>query len=189
MSHLWAKVYEASGAEAATVLHDLVRQLTRVVFLYACWLAMLATHEAGHVLHAWISGGRVERVVLPLFGFSRTDLAENPWPLFVAWGGALWGCLLPAGMWGVTVAIRPRLSGWLQFFTGFCLIANGAYLAAGSMIEAGDTGDLLRHGAPLWTLIASGILGIIGGLWLWHVLGLKSRHKTTGTTPDRSEAD
>ena len=28
------------------------------------WLGMQAVHEAGHVLHAWWSGGRVERLVL-----------------------------------------------------------------------------------------------------------------------------
>ena len=59
------------------------------------WLLMLAVHELGHVLHGWLSGATLDAVHLPLVGFSRTDFAVNPHPLFVAWGGALWGCVLP----------------------------------------------------------------------------------------------
>jgi len=29
-----------------------------------CWFAMQAVHESGHVLHAWITGGRIARLVL-----------------------------------------------------------------------------------------------------------------------------
>lgn len=54
--------------------------------VYGAWIAMLAVHEAGHVLHAWLSGGQVRRVVIPLVGFSETDVSPNPSPLFVAWG-------------------------------------------------------------------------------------------------------
>ena len=49
------------------------------------WLGMQAVHEAGHVLGAWLTGGRVARVVLHPLTISRTDLAENPWPLAVVW--------------------------------------------------------------------------------------------------------
>jgi hypothetical protein len=59
------------------------------------WLLMLAVHESGHVLQGWLSGARLDAVHLPPFGFSRTDFAVNPHPLFVAWGGALWGSILP----------------------------------------------------------------------------------------------
>ena len=38
--------------------------------LYPSWLAMMAVHEAGHVLHAWASGGTVSVVRVPLAGFS-----------------------------------------------------------------------------------------------------------------------
>ena len=41
----------------------------------------------------------------------------------------------------------------LQFFAGFCLIANGAYIGIGSFGKIGDAGDkLLRHGSPIWSL-------------------------------------
>jgi hypothetical protein len=59
------------------------------------WLLMLAVHETGHVLHGWFSGAQLAEVHLPLIGFSRTDFAVNPHPLFVAWGGPLWGSALP----------------------------------------------------------------------------------------------
>lgn len=157
-------------------MRSALRLLIRMVFLYACWIGMLATHETGHVLHAWLSGGRVERVVLPWLGFSRTDLSQNPHPLFVAWGGALWGVLLPLGLLVLAARFRPPLINWIAFFTGLCLIANGAYLAAGSFIAAGDAGDLLRHGAPHWTLAAAGTLGLASGLVMWHLLEQRRSH-------------
>ncbi|HYW78763.1 MAG TPA: hypothetical protein VE890_04265, partial [Thermoguttaceae bacterium] len=57
------------------------------------WLMMMVLHEAGHVLHAWLSGGHVVRVVLDPLSFSRTDVLPNPHPLWVVVGGPLWGCL------------------------------------------------------------------------------------------------
>ena len=43
-------------------------------YLPFCWLAMQVVHEAGHVLGAALSQGRVERVVLHPLAISRTDL-------------------------------------------------------------------------------------------------------------------
>jgi hypothetical protein len=132
---------------------------------------MQAGHELGHVLGAALSGGRVGRVVLHPLTISRTDLAANPHPLAVAWAGPLGGVLLPL-LLGVSAA-RIRLPGafLLRFFAGFCLIANGAYLAFGSFDRAGDAGDLLRHGAARWMLWAFGAVTVPTGLWLWHGQG------------------
>jgi hypothetical protein len=77
------------------ILSALSRVLAVVFLLYASWLAMMAIHELGHVLHAWLSGGTVSLVYLRPFEFSRTDLSVNPHPQFVAWGGPLWGCVIP----------------------------------------------------------------------------------------------
>lgn len=96
------------------------------------WLAMQVVHEFGHVIHAWASGGAVVRVYLHPLDISRTDLARNPHPLFVAWGGAIWGCVLPLGLFGLVRWRWPAQAYLPAFFAGFCLIANGAYLAAGS---------------------------------------------------------
>src|SRR5258706_15627661 len=69
--------------------------------VYPAWIAMMALHEAGHVLNALTSGGRVSSVTIPLLGFSRTDLSANPHPLWVAWGGPVWGCLFALAVLGV----------------------------------------------------------------------------------------
>ncbi len=94
------------------------------------WLSMMALHECGHVGHGWLSGAQLVRVALPPLGFSRTDLAANPHPLFVAWGGAVWGCLLPLVLLAAVRAGLPRYAYLAAWFAGFCLMANGAYLGA-----------------------------------------------------------
>ena len=141
-----------------------------VPLLYASWLGMMAVHELGHVLHAWVSGATVLAVRIPLLGFSITELGMNPRPHFVAWGGVVWGCALPLAVWALFVTRRWR--GWrlLQFFTGFCLVANGAYLGAGWVDDAGDAGDLLAYGAPVWVRLAVGVVAAAAGLYLWHGL-------------------
>lgn len=150
-----------------------------VVAGYVAWLAMLAVHEAGHVLHAAATGGKVVRVDLPLLGFSQTHLSRNPRPGVVAWGGALWGCALPAAAWAACSSRRRRLKTSLQLFAGFCLIANGAYLGVGWINGVGDTGDLMRHGTPAWVLAIVGLTLTGAGLYLWHRLGARK----TGAGP------
>ena len=135
------------------------------------WLAMQAVHEFGHVLHAWLSGGTVVRVVLHPLDISRTDVFPNPHPQFVAWGGAVWGCLVPLLALVLARLARWRASYLLSFFAGFCLIANGVYLGVGWIDGVGDAGDLLRHGSPTWSLVFFGLISAPAGLWLWHGLG------------------
>jgi hypothetical protein len=139
--------------------------------LILSWPAMMVVHEFGHVLHAWMSGGKVSQVLLHPLTFSRTDLSINPHPLFVAWGGALWGCIFPLSL--LLLARITRWKSWYlpAFFSGFCLIANGAYLGVGWLIQAGDAGDLLRQGASPWQLILFGLPAFALGLWLWNGLG------------------
>ena len=137
---------------------------------YPAWLAMSAIHEAGHVLHASLSGGRVERVYLPLNDFSRTAMAVNPHPLFVASGGPLWGCLIPLALLAAAHA-ASRAVAPARLFAGFCLICNGAYIGLGPTMTAGDGRDLLRHGAPTATLILFGATAVPAGLFLWHLAG------------------
>lgn len=189
-----------SATEHHRQRHELGWRTTLVVSTLALsWLLMQAVHEFGHVLHAWASGGTVVRVVLHPLAISRTDVTPNPHPQFVAWGGAVWGCLIPTGLLAVvrfvewrlvrhhafrggirlperdvyvTLLLRGISVSWLaRFFAGFCLIANGGYLAVGLFDGIGDAGDLLAHGAPAWTLIAFGVATISAGLWFWHGLG------------------
>lgn len=135
------------------------------------WLLMQAVHEFGHVAAAWGTGGAVERVVLHPLTISRTDVMPNPEPLIVAWGGPLIGSLLPLAAWAVAVAARLCGAFLWRFFAGFCLIANGVYLGAGSFGEIGDAGDILRHGSPEWLLWVFGLATAASGLWLWNGIG------------------
>jgi len=132
---------------------------------------MQAVHELGHVLGAWVSGGHVRQVVLHPLTISRTDLADNPHPLFVVWAGPLFGDLLPVSLWLAAYNLRwPSAYLW-RFFAGFCVIANGAYIAGGAWAGIGDCGEMLRHGAPIWLLWLFGSLTVPLGIWLWHRQG------------------
>src|SRR5262249_52756079 len=107
------------------------------------WLGMQAVHEGGHVGGALLTGGRVAQVVLHPLTISRTDLAENPKPLVVVWAGPVFGALMPLALWAGAVALRLPGAFWLRFFAGFCLIANGAYIGAGSFAAIGDCSEML----------------------------------------------
>jgi Peptidase M50B-like len=139
--------------------------------LTASWLGMQAVHEFGHVVGAWSSGGKVAEVVLHPATISYTRLVENPSPLLVVWMGPLVGVAIPVVAWAI--ARRTKLPEWyiFQFFAGFCLVANGAYLAFGSFNRVGDTGELLRHGTPIALLWLFGLITIPYGFWLWNGLG------------------
>jgi hypothetical protein len=147
------------------------RAILGVIILYASWLAMMALHELGHMLHAVISGGRVVDISLPLIGFSQTIVQPNPGKLFVVWGGQIWGGALPSIACVGVRLFRKRVPAIFTFFAGFCLIANGVYVGVGWMRSAGDAGDMLRLGTPLWIMIAFGIVCVVGGLAMWHRLG------------------
>jgi hypothetical protein len=136
-----------------------------------CWIGMQAVHELGHVLAACAGGETVYRVVLHPLAISRTDVSHDRHPLLVAWGGPVVGSLLPLLILAIARWLCAELFYLAQFFAGFCLIANGAYLGVGSFGGVGDAGDLLRHGAPPWTLIAFGLAGASAGLFLWNGLG------------------
>src|SRR6202035_1855066 len=98
-----------------------LRSLLILLALYASWEAMMGVHELGHVLHAKFSGGRVTAVHLPALGFSRTDVSPNPSPGFVAWGGPLWGSILPLLLWLSVRRSCPRVRRLVTFFAGLCL--------------------------------------------------------------------
>ncbi len=152
-----------------------MRRLPQLVLIVAsaplAWLGMQIVHECGHALFGWLTGGEVRRVVLHPLTISRTDLAANPHPLVVCWAGPVFGSIAPVLLW--LVARTTNWSGkfWLRFFAGFCLIANGAYLAVGSFDGIGDAGDLLKYGSPIWLLWLFGAVTISAGLRLWHGLG------------------
>jgi hypothetical protein len=136
-----------------------------------CWLGTQIVHELGHVLAAFAGGETVNKVVLHPLVISRTDVSHDRHPLLVIWGGPVLGSLLPLTFLAVARSLHYGRFYLVQFFAGFCLIANGVYLGAGSFGGVGDAGDLLRHGSPRWTLIAFGLVCAPVGLWLWNGLG------------------
>jgi len=137
------------------------------------WLLMMVVHECGHVWHGWLSGARLVEVHLPLIGFSRTEFAVNPHPLFVAWGGPLWGCLWPLALLIVVRLVAKPYTYLAAWFAGFCLIANGGYLLGGAFLAGGadDGGVILRNGGATWQLLGFGLSTVVAGLCLWNGLG------------------
>ena len=153
-------------------MNRLLRIFVAIVTVYVSWMAMMAVHESGHVLAALVGGGRVRRVVLPFTDFSRTDVDPNPSPRLEVWGGPLWGSVFPLLGWLLVRRKLPiPLNVAVGFFTGLCLIANGAYLGMGWTMSAGDAAELIKLGTPIWLLIAFGLTTVVPGLYIWHKLG------------------
>ena len=137
------------------------------------WLALQAVHEMGHVLHARLSGGTVNEVVLRPTTLSQTVVDPNPHPCFVAWGGPIWGCLIPLAMWAVVWLVAHRYAFLAQFFAGACLVANGTYLGT-SVIIGGrhlDGPVILAQGGSAWQVLLFSIVAMAAGLYLWNGLG------------------
>lgn len=139
--------------------------------MLGAWLGMQAVHELGHVLGAWVTGGKVAEVVLHPLTISRTDLSRNPHPLIVVWAGPLIGVVVPLLLWTVAAQVRLSIAFVLRFFAGFCLVANGLYIAFGSLDRVGDCGVMLAQGSEPWQLWLFGLATVPWGMWLWHNQG------------------
>ncbi|MDB2686576.1 M50 family metallopeptidase [Mariniblastus sp.] len=131
----------------------------------------MAFHELGHVVGALVTGGVVEQVVLHPLTISRTDVSPNPNPLLVVWMGPVLGCLVPLICCWLVPRRLTSIRNIAIFFAGFCLLANGAYIAFGSFDRVGDCGDMLSNGSPFWTLLLFGAVTIPFGFFVWHRLG------------------
>jgi len=135
------------------------------------WLAMMVVHETGHVIHLLATGGSIERVTLHPLKISHTLPDANPHPLATVIGGPLWGVLLPLMTWWIVAELAPARSYLAAFFAGFCLVANGAYLAADAILQGGDGREFIQCGIPPWALIAVGLPAIAVGIYVWNGLG------------------
>ncbi|MBN1911255.1 MAG: M50 family metallopeptidase [Pirellulales bacterium] len=140
-------------------------------FVGFSWLAMQAVHELGHVVGAWVTGGRVERVVLHPAVFSQTDLAANPHPLLVVWAGPVVGVVLPLCVFLLAQAYRAPGVYLFRWFAGFCLIANGVYIAFGPSHGGADSGVMTAHGTARGVMVLFGLATVPLGLYLWHRQG------------------
>jgi hypothetical protein len=123
-------------------------------------------------------------VVLNPLTTSRTDLSHNPSPLVVVWSGPAIGAVAPLLIWVIAAALSSPGAFVLRFFAGFCCVANGLYIGAGSFGRIGDCGEMLRHGSDLWQLWLFGGLTVPVGLCLWHG---QSRH--FGVGPAKMQVD
>ena len=142
-----------------------------VTFLGFSWLAMQAVHEFGHVVGAWATGANITKVALHPCIISRTDLGHNPHPSFVVWAGPIIGSVLPLSAFLVAAICRSPGVYLFRFFAGFCLIANGFYIAFGPPEGGADTGVMALHGSPRWVMVLFGLLTAPLGMYLWHRQG------------------
>lgn len=153
------------------------RQITVVVStLVASWYGMMLVHELGHVLAAWATGSRIDRVRVPFFGLSQTEISVPKHALLVVAAGPIAGIALPLIAWLVACASSGRGSPsgtptLLRFFAGFCLVANGGYLASGLASPVGDVEELILLGIPAWSIAGAGLVAAACGLWMWNGLG------------------
>jgi hypothetical protein len=136
------------------------------------WLGMQVVHESGHVLAGWLTGGRIDRVVLNPLTISRTNVSQNSSPVTVIWAGPIVGVMAPFLLWQVANRARLPDAFVVRFFAGFCLVANGLYIGVGSFGQVGDCGEMLRHDSAIWQLWLFGIVTVPVGFWLWHGQGL-----------------
>ena len=138
--------------------------------LVLSWFSMMIVHESGHVIHSWFSGGVVKQVILYPTVFSQTEMKINPYPIFVAWGGMLWGTIIPLILLGIVRGFK--ISSWyiFQFFAGFCFVANGFYFIIGGIDSTGDPGDIIFYGISSILVIIAGIIEACIGFLLWHGL-------------------
>ena len=151
---------------------DRFHQVLFAVSLVALsWLAMMVVHELGHVVGAIVTGGTVQRVVLHPLAISRTEVAPNPRPETVVWLGPIVGCVLPLALFAIVPRRFTTLHNVARFFAGFCLVANGTYIALGCFSAVGDCGEMLRTGTPLWVMLCYGAATIPLGFYLWNGLG------------------
>lgn len=142
--------------------------------LIASWYGMMLVHELGHVLAAWGTGSVVAAVRVPFVEFSQTEMvryAEPAWVVVAA--GPAAGVLLPVLAW---LAVRRFARGWvggplLRFFAGFCLVANGGYMASALVNAAGDAADLAALGVSRWAIGLPGLVAAGLGLAVWNGLG------------------
>lgn len=132
---------------------------------------MQFVHELGHAVAAWMSGGRVTCIVWHISAISRTEVSPNPFPLLVCWSGPIAGCGIPLLLLLLPQKWTYRQRATLAFFAGFCLIANGSYLAFGSVDRIGDAGVLLKFETPAALLWLVGGVAILMGLGIWHSIG------------------
>ena len=158
------------------------RQVVLIVStILASWLGMQMMHELGHITAAKVVRAKIDHVALHPLTISHTDVRPNAHPLFIVWAGPLVGVTLPLLLWFFALVAKSRETSLFRFFAGFCLVANGVYIGAGSFFGTGDCGEMLRNGSPIWLLQLFGITATPLGFILWNGQG---KHFGLGPSPE-----
>lgn len=137
--------------------------MSRILFwmtLFAvAWCVMTLTHELGHIVGGWCSGGRLVAAELRPWRLPHSLFSPNPYPLVTLWSGLILGVALPVVAAGITSS-EPM---WCIAY--FCLLANGSYIALAwlSGDRFLDTAQLLEHGAHPATIAAYCLITILCG--------------------------
>lgn len=122
----------------------LVIRVTRfLVLIVASWVVMTFTHEMGHIIGGTCCGGSLKSADLLPWHLPYSIFEPDPFPLVTLWAGLIIGVMAP-----VAVAMIIQRD-WIWFIANFCVLANGAYIAAAwfSGDSFLDTPKLLEHGA------------------------------------------
>ena len=124
--------------------------------LVVAWQVMTFTHEMGHVIGGWCSGGTLKAAKLLPWQFPYSSFDPDPSPLITLWCGPILGVVVPL----IPALLFRRRSTW--FVASFCLLANGSYLALGwiSGDRYLDTTKLLAAGSHPVTIVAFCLLTI-----------------------------
>lgn len=162
----WNRIYPQRYSRDMNRLPQIALVIT---FLLLSWLLMQVVHECGHVIGAVVSGGRIQQVILHPLVISRTDYSYNPHPLFVVWCGPILGMIIPVFIAGLSKKLAESLGYLFTAFAGFCLIANGIYLALGTIEGSGDVGEIIYYEGAVWPMIVLGLVCAPTGFYLWHV--------------------
>ena len=118
-----------------------VLRFTALILL--SWVVMILTHEAGHILGGWCSGGTLVDFDLIPWHLPYSLFAPDPLPLVTLWSGPILGAAVP-----YAVALYSRRES-TQLVAYFCVLANGIYITVAWFAGDSelDTTKLLSHGA------------------------------------------
>jgi hypothetical protein len=149
-----------------------------LVALPGSWYASLAAHEFGHAAVAAATGSTRIDIHLPLLGFSHTQRSPDSHALLTTAAGPVLGSVFPLAVWLLVRGVRPKAARVPQFWAGFALVLNGAYIAGDAFLLGGDGAQLDRAGVPFWLSLTCGSLAVASGLHVWHCLGKTARAAT-----------
>lgn len=130
--------------DMASANPSLVRRFFRLLlWLGVSWTVMAWTHEGGHIVGGWLMGGHLQYAELRPWLLPYSHFEPDPQPLVTLWAGPIFGAVVP---WRIALMV-PRVH--TRFIAGFCLLANGAYLATAAYAGDAllDTTKLLAAGA------------------------------------------